>query len=117
VVAKLKSQWMETTGSRSVCISADMSMSLDGYIADPGDFLGGDNDHRLHNWFAPGGEFVELSGPARELIDEMNACGAVVAGQRTAELMDRRAVIITVSRSLYPVTGHPVWPPAGAIHS
>jgi hypothetical protein len=66
----------------------DMSMSLDGYIADPGDFLGGDDDHRLHNWFAPGGEFVELSGPARELIDEMNASDAVVAGRRTAELMD-----------------------------
>jgi hypothetical protein len=32
-----------------------MSMSLDGYIADPNDFLGGDDDHRLHNWFAPGG--------------------------------------------------------------
>jgi dihydrofolate reductase len=66
----------------------DMSMSLDGYIADPNDFLGGDDDHRLHNWFAPGGEFVELSGPARELIDEMNARGAVLAGRRTAELMD-----------------------------
>jgi dihydrofolate reductase len=66
----------------------DISMSLDGYIADPNDFLGGDDDHRLHNWFAPGGEFVELSGPVRELIDELNACGAVVAGRRTAELMD-----------------------------
>jgi RibD C-terminal domain len=40
----------------------DMSMSLDGYIADPDDFLGGDDGHRLHNWFAPGGEFVQLSG-------------------------------------------------------
>jgi dihydrofolate reductase len=66
----------------------DMSVSLDGYIADPDDFLGGDDGHRLHNWFAPGGEFVELSGPAKELMDELYACGAVVTGRRTAELMD-----------------------------
>jgi dihydrofolate reductase len=65
-----------------------MSMSLDGYIADPNDYLGGDDDHRLHNWFAPGGEFVQLTGPAAELVEEMRACGAVVAGRRTAELMD-----------------------------
>ncbi len=66
----------------------DMSVSLDGYIADPDDFLGGDDGHRLHNWFAPGGEFVELSGPTKELMDELYACGAVVTGRRTAELMD-----------------------------
>ena len=65
-----------------------MSMSLDGYIADPNDFLGGDDGHRLHNWFAPGGEFVQLSGPAGELVEEVNATGAVVVGRRTAELMD-----------------------------
>jgi dihydrofolate reductase len=66
----------------------DMSVSLDGYIADPDDFLGGDDGHRLHNWFAPGGEFVELSGPAKELMDELSASGAVLTGRRTAELMD-----------------------------
>ena len=66
-----------------------MSMSLDGYIADLNDYLGGDDDHRLHNWFAPGGEFVQLSGPVTELMEELNtSCGAVVAGRRTAELMD-----------------------------
>ena len=27
----------------------DMSMSLDGYIADPHDFLGGDDGERLHD--------------------------------------------------------------------
>lgn len=54
-----------------------MSMSLDGYIAAPDDFLGGVDGHRLHNWFAAGGEYAELSGPAAELIDEMKACGAV----------------------------------------
>jgi dihydrofolate reductase len=65
-----------------------MSMSLDGYIADPNDFLGGDDGHRLHNWFAPGGEFVELSGPVKEVVDELYATGAVITGRRTAELMD-----------------------------
>ena len=33
-----------------------MSMSLDGYIAGPDDFLGGEDGQRLHKWFAPGGE-------------------------------------------------------------
>jgi dihydrofolate reductase len=65
-----------------------MSMSLDGYIADPNDFLGGDDGHRLHDWFAPGGESGQPSGPAGELLDEINATGAVVTGRRTAELMD-----------------------------
>jgi dihydrofolate reductase len=66
----------------------DMSMSLDGYIADPGDFLGGDNGERLHEWFAGGGESGETSGPSREFMDEWNGAGAVLAGRRTAELMD-----------------------------
>ena len=34
-----------------------MSMSLDGFIADPNDALGGDDGMRLHEWaFAPDGE-------------------------------------------------------------
>jgi dihydrofolate reductase len=65
-----------------------MSMSLDGYIADPNDYLGGEDDHRLHNWFAPGGEWAEPAAATAVLFDEMKACGAVVAGRRTAELMD-----------------------------
>ncbi len=28
-----------------------MSMSLDGYIADPNDRLGGDDGNRLHYWY------------------------------------------------------------------
>ena len=66
----------------------DMSMSLDGYIADPNDFLGGDDGNRLHEWFAPGGEFARPFGPAGEFLDEWNATGAVLVGRRTAELMD-----------------------------
>jgi dihydrofolate reductase len=66
-----------------------MSMSLDGYIADPDDYLGGDDDHRLHNWFAPDWKSVEPTGPVAELMDELKtSAGAVVAGRRTAELMD-----------------------------
>ena len=63
----------------------DMSMSLDGYIADPNDFLGGDDGERLHKWADAGGESGQ---PAGQFQDEWNAAGAVIAGRRTAELMD-----------------------------
>jgi dihydrofolate reductase len=67
-----------------------MSMSLDGYIAGPNDepgHPGGDGFGRLHEWFvAPGGEFTRPAGP--ELIGEMNATGAVLAGRRTVEQVD-----------------------------
>jgi dihydrofolate reductase len=66
-----------------------MSMSLDGYIAGPNDEPGnpgGDDFMRLHEWFVtPEGEFFRPSGPAGELVDEINATGAVVAGRRTVE--------------------------------
>ena len=66
----------------------DMSMSLDGYIADPDDFLGGDDGERLHKWADVDGESGQSPGPARQFQDEWNAAGAVLAGRRTAELMD-----------------------------
>ncbi len=62
----------------------DMSMSLDGYISDPDDFLGGEDGERLHHWAGSGGG----PGPVREFEDEWNAAGAVLSGRRTAELMD-----------------------------
>jgi dihydrofolate reductase len=65
-----------------------MSVSTDGYIAAEDDFLGGPDGNRLHDWFAPGGEFAEVTGPAREVMEEMGQAGAVVTGRRTAELMD-----------------------------
>ena len=69
-----------------------MSMSLDGYIAGPNDEPdnpGGDGFTRLHDWFVtPEGEFIRPSGPAGELIDEINATGAVLVGRRTAEQAD-----------------------------
>jgi dihydrofolate reductase len=70
----------------------EMSMSLDGYIAGPNDELSnpfGDGGQRLHDWFvAPDGEFFRPAGPAGQLIDEMNATGAVLVGRRTAEFVD-----------------------------
>ncbi|MDH6521575.1 dihydrofolate reductase [Streptomyces sp. SAI-135] len=66
----------------------DMSMSLDGYIADPNDFLGGDDGERLHKWADPEGETGTLSEPAAQFQDEWKKAGAVLAGRRTAELMD-----------------------------
>jgi dihydrofolate reductase len=62
----------------------DMSVSVDGFVAGPDDFLGGDDGERLHKWADAGGE----SGPSRQFRDEWTAAGAVVAGRRTAELMD-----------------------------
>ena len=69
-----------------------MSMSLDGYIAGPHDEPGnpgGDGFMRLHEWFGtPDEESVRQSGPAGQLLDEMNATGAVLVGRRTAEQVD-----------------------------
>ena len=67
-----------------------MSMSLDGYIAGPNDEPGnpgGDGFLRLHEWLADG-ESGRPSGPAGELLDQMNATGAVLVGRRTAEQVD-----------------------------
>lgn len=61
----------------------DMSMSLDGYIADDQDFLGGTNGERLHEWFDSA-----LESPSGEFKREWQAAGAVLSGRRTAELMD-----------------------------
>lgn len=66
----------------------DMSMSLDGYIADPDDFLGGVDGERLHKWADPEAESGRPSEAAKQFQDEWNGCGAVLAGRRTAELMD-----------------------------
>ena len=69
-----------------------MSMSLDGYIAGPKRRTGnpgGDGFGRLHDWgVAPDGEGFRTSGPAGELMDELNATGAIVVGRRTAEQVD-----------------------------
>lgn len=70
-----------------------MSMSLDGYIAGPNDGPdnpGGDGFMRLHDWFhfGPDGEIGPLPAAAGQLVAEMNAYGAIVAGRRTVEQVD-----------------------------
>jgi dihydrofolate reductase len=64
-----------------------MSMSLDGYIAAPDDWLGGEDGGRLHAWCTPG-DAGELSTTAKLFVEEITATGAVLVGRRTAELMD-----------------------------
>jgi dihydrofolate reductase len=65
-----------------------MSVSVDGYVADENDFLGGPDGERLHKWFSPGDSGAEPVGPAKAMMDEVLATGALVTGRRTAELMD-----------------------------
>lgn len=69
-----------------------MSMSLDGYIAGPNDGPdnpGGDGFMRLHDWFVDAdGELTRPDGDPGELVDEINATGAVVVGRRTVEQVD-----------------------------
>src|SRR5690606_22442986 len=65
-----------------------MSMSLDGYIADPNDGLGGEDGMRLHAWaFEQDGQTFRTSGVAGQFVEEFNATGAVVVGRRTAEIV------------------------------
>ncbi len=66
----------------------DMSVSLDGYVADPNDYLGGEDGERLHKWASALGEPGESAGPVAAFEDEWSRCGAVLAGRRTVELMD-----------------------------
>ena len=69
-----------------------MSMSLDGYIACPNDEPGnpgGDDFDRLHEWYlGQDGEFGRPGGPAQQVVDEMDAAGAVLVGRRTVEQVD-----------------------------
>jgi dihydrofolate reductase len=72
-----------------------MSMSLDGFIAGPGDTKGnalGDEGHRLHKWLAQGGDDPSSYRPSEEagqtVFDEMMATGAVITGRRTGEFAD-----------------------------
>ena len=74
-----------------------MSMSLDGFIAGPNEGPDnglGDGGHRLHEWFMPDGGDVDLEAVRRlggvngEVVDEMMATGAVVAGRGTFEPAD-----------------------------
>ena len=70
-----------------------MSMSVDGYIAGPGDDPGnpgGDGFMRLHEWYGYGadGTLNTKPGAAEEFVAETLATGAVLAGRRTVEQVD-----------------------------
>lgn len=71
-----------------------MSMSLDGFIAGPNERIDnglGDGGERLHDWIligdddAPEDYADRLTGPNRQVFDEMMSTGAVVAGRGTFE--------------------------------
>ena len=91
----------------------DMSVSLDGYIADPDDFLGGDDGERLHKWADADGE----SGQRAAANSRTNGTRPVRSsrGGGPPSSWITGAVITAVSRSSCPVTGRPARPPVGAI--
>jgi dihydrofolate reductase len=69
-----------------------MSMSLDGFIAGPGDAMDnpfGTKGHRLHDWLGDGGEGVGGYRPSDQagqtVFDELMSTGAVITGRRTGE--------------------------------
>ena len=74
-----------------------MSMSLDGYIAGPGDGPanpGGDGFMRLHEWYgfasdpSPNAESSDQSGAGKHFLDEIRTTGAVLSGRNTVEQAD-----------------------------
>jgi dihydrofolate reductase len=74
-----------------------MSMSLDGYIAGPGDGPsnpGGDGFMRLHEWYGfatdagPTAETSDAWGMGQHFLGEINETGAVLAGRNTVEQVD-----------------------------
>jgi dihydrofolate reductase len=76
--------WLEP-GRHEDAVAASvlyMSMSLDGFIAEP-TALGDEDPSRLHEWLS-GGE-RRPSGVNGQVVDEFMATGAVVAGRGTFE--------------------------------
>ena len=61
----------------------DMSVSLDGFVADANDYLGGEDGERLHAW----ADSRVPSRPVKQFEDEWNAAGAILAGRRTGLLV------------------------------
>ncbi len=99
-----------------------MSMSVDGFIAGPGDELGnglGAGGEALHAWLAAGdgspGSYRPENGPNATVFDEMIATGAVITGRRTFELAhgwdgdhhdDVPVFVLTRSEPADPASGH-----------
>ena len=71
-----------------------MSMSLDGFIAGPGDTKDnpfGTEGSRLHEWLGDGGEdpggYRPGDEPGRTVFDELISTGAVITGRRTGDFV------------------------------
>lgn len=73
-----------------------ISMSLDGFVAGPNDDLEnplGQGGERLHEWLSGGEDAARSPGSSRppgrsaEVLDELLATGAVLAGRRTYDLV------------------------------
>ena len=100
-----------------------MSMSLDGFIAGPGDDAGqglGAGGECLHDWLGDiGGDgpaAFRPSGPSAGVFDEAMATGAVLVGRRTFDLAgrwggDHHGVPIFV-----PTRGEPPQPASDWVH-
>ena len=83
--------WIETTGGRSVCISAlhvDVARRVIAGPNDEPDNPGGDGFDRLHEWIVTRRGVRPAGRAGRGVVDEWNATGAVVAGRRTVEQVD-----------------------------
>ena len=76
-------------GRLVLCMS--MSMSLDGFIAGPGDNKDhpfGTKGRRLHGWLGDGGDvsgFRPGDEPSRAVFGELMPAGAVITGRRTGD--------------------------------
>ena len=77
------------------CVVLYMSMSLDGFIAGPGDVTEnpfGTQGQRLHKWLGDGGEdpssYRPSDPPSQTVFDEMLSTGAVITGRRTGDFVD-----------------------------
>lgn len=101
-----------------------MSMSLDGFIAGPGDTKDnpfGTGGQRLHEWLGDGGDdpsgYRPDDSPGRTVFDEMLATGAVITGRRTGDFVGywggdhHDGVPIFV-----PTHQAPAGPPPGGVH-
>lgn len=93
-------------------VVVEMSLSLDGYIAGPGDApghaFGGRNAHRLHDWLLVGPEpyernaFFRPQGRNREFVETLfETTGALLTGRRTYDLVNGWG-------GSHPVSGLPV---------
>jgi dihydrofolate reductase len=77
-------------------VTVDMSMSLDGFSAGPGDGFGcglGIGGERLHSWvfggeWSYGDEAGRATGVDREVLDEIFACGAHIVGRRMFDVVE-----------------------------